>query len=342
MTDPTIDQPLRWGILSTAAIAANHVVPALQGAHDHEVVAIGSRDLARATAWATEHDIATAHGSYDELLADPDVEAIYNPLPNHLHVDWSIAALEAGKHVLCEKPLGLDTADARRLLEAAADHPGLVVMEAFMYRFHPQWIAARELVLDGRIGELSTIQTFFSYFNDDPDNVRNDPTIGGGALLDIGCYPISQARFLFGREPERVLGLIERDPSFGTDRITSGILDFGSGRSATFTVSTQLHGHQRAQIVGTTGRIEVDIPVNSPKDRPTELTIVTDDGGTEILSFGPVDQYACQADAFRTAIRAGQPAPTPLDDALANMAVIDAVFASTVSDSWCAVRQPAV
>ena len=334
MTDSSIDPPLRWGILSTAAIAANHVVPALQAASGHEVVAVGSRDFTRATAWATDHNIANAYGSYDELLADPNVEAIYNPLPNHLHVDWSIAALEAGKHVLCEKPLGLDAVDARRLADAAANQPGLVVMEAFMYRFHPQWIAARELVRDGRIGELRTIQTFFSYFNDDPMNVRNDSTIGGGALLDIGCYPISQARFLFGREPGRALGLIERDPTFGTDRLTSAILDFGNGRSATFTVSTQLHGHQRAQIVGTTGRIEVDIPVNSPKDRPTKLTVVTDDDGSEVLAFGPVDQYGCQADAFGAAIRSAQPAPTPLDDAIANMAVIDAVFASAESDRW--------
>ncbi len=337
MTAMTIDPPLRWGILSTARIAAKNVVPALQAAPGHEIVAVASRDLGRARTWAAAHDIATAYGSYDDLLADPAVEAIYNPLPNHLHVEWSIAALEAGKHVLCEKPLGLDTTDARRLVEAAARHPDLVAMEAFMYRFHPQWIAARGLVLEGRIGELRTLQTFFSYFNDDPTNVRNDPTIGGGALLDIGCYPISQARFLFGEEPGRALGLIERDPSFGTDRITSGILDFGSGRSATFTVSTQLHAYQRAQIVGTTGRIEVDIPVNSPKDRATTLTVVTDAAGTEILAFGPVDQYGLQADAFGAAIRAGRPAPTPLGDAIANMAVIDAVFASAASDRWHAV-----
>jgi predicted dehydrogenase len=333
MTDTMTGPPLRWGIISTAAIAANHVVPALQAASDHEVVAVGSRDLPRAIAWAAEHNIATAHGSYDELLADPNVEAIYNPLPNHLHVNWSIAALEAGKHVLCEKPLGLDTADARRLAGAAANHPDLVVMEAFMYRFHPQWIAARDLVREGRIGELRTIQTFFSYFNADPTNVRNDSTIGGGALLDIGCYPISQARFLFDQEPERALGLVERDPSFGTDRITSGVLDFGSGRSATFTVSTQLHSFQRAQIVGTDGRIEVDIPVNIPNDRPSKLTVVTDDG-SEVLSFGPVDQYACQADAFRSAVRSSSPAPTPLEDAIANMATIDAVFASAATDAW--------
>lgn len=203
-----------------------------------------------------------------------------------------------------------------------------------MYRFHPQWIRARELVREGRIGALRTVQTLFTYFNDDPDNVRNDASIGGGALLDIGCYPISQARFLFGREPQRAIGLIERDPRFGTDRLTSAMLDFGDGESATFTVSTQLHGFQRAQIVGTTGRIEVAIPVNSPKDRPTEITVVADDGPTEVLEFGPVDQYGAQADAFGAAVRAGSAAPTPLTDAIANMAVIDAVFASADSGTW--------
>jgi predicted dehydrogenase len=336
MDTHTIDPPLRWGILSTALIASRNVVPALRGAPGHEVVAVGSRDLARATTWASEQGIPTAHGSYDELLADPDVEAIYNPLPNHLHVEWSIAALEAGKHVLCEKPIGLDADDARRLEAAAAAHPDLVVMEAFMYRFHPQWIAARELVHEGRIGRLVTVQTFFSYFNDDPANVRNDATIGGGALMDIGCYPISQARFLFGAEPVRVLGWIERDPRFGTDRVTSAVLDFGAGRTATFTVSTQLHPFQRVEILGTAGRLEVDIPVNSPKDRPTTLTLATADG-TEVLSFGPLDQYALQADAFATAVRSATPAPTPLADAVANMVVVDAVFASAATDSWCEI-----
>jgi predicted dehydrogenase len=336
MNEPVLDPPLRWGILSTAAIASGHVVPALRAAPGHEVVAVGSRDLGRATAWAAEHGIATAHGSYDDLLADPEVEAVYNPLPNHLHVEWSIAAIEAGKHVLCEKPLGLDADDARRLVDVAATHPDLVVMEAFMYRFHPQWIAARDLVAQGRLGEVRTIQTFFSYFNDDPSNVRNDPTIGGGALLDIGCYPISQARFLFGAEPSRVLGSIERDPRFGTDRVTSAILDFDGGRSATFTVSTQLHGFQRVQVVGTEGRLEVDIPVNSPKDRPTELTLSTADG-VEILSFGPVDQYGLQADEFARSVRSGRPAPTPLEDAVANMVVIDAISKSATTDRWVEV-----
>ena len=336
MVDHSVHAPLRWGILSTALIAENHVVPALHAAGGHEIVAVGSRDLDRGVEWAKANGIPTAYGSYEALLADPNVEAIYNPLPNHLHVDWSIAALEAGKHVLCEKPLGCDRADAQRLVDVAGQHPHLVTMEAFMYRFHPQWIAARELVMSGRIGELRTIQTFFSYFNDDPANVRNNSDWGGGALLDIGCYPISQARWLFDAEPERVVAQIELDPRFGVDRLTSAQLDFGSGRSASFTVSTQLSGHQLAQIVGTEGRVEVDIPVNSPKDRPTKITLTTD-AGDEALNYGPVDQYGCQADAFGAAVRSGAAAPTPLSDAIANLAVIDAVFASAKSDTWAAI-----
>ena len=328
--------PLRWGILGTAAIAANHVLPALRAAGGHEVVAVGSRDPARAGEWAAQHGVPTVHGSYAALLADDAVDAIYNPLPNHLHVDWSIAALEAGKHVLCEKPLGVDAADAQRLVDAAAAHPELVAMEAFMYRFHPQWTAVRDLVRSGRIGELRAIQTFFSYFNDDPANVRNHPEWGGGALLDIGCYPISQARWLFGREPERVSGLIDRDPVFGTDRLTSGVLDFGGGARATFTVSTQLQGHQLAQIAGTQGLIEVDIPVNSPRDRATRVT-VTREGGTEHLEFGPRDQYGAQADAFAAAVAGDRSAATPLTDATANMVVVDALFASDASEAWVTV-----
>lgn len=203
-----------------------------------------------------------------------------------------------------------------------------------MYRFHPQWIAVQEMARSGRIGEIRTIQTFFSYFNVDPANVRHNPAWGGGALLDIGCYPISQARFVFDAEPRRVSGIIERDPTFGTDRTVSALLDFGDGRTATFTVATQLHGFQRAQILGTGGRMEVDIPVNSPKDRPVAVTVATSDGETERQEFGPVDQYAEQADAFARAVRRGAPAPTPLVDAIANMRVIDAVFASAESGTW--------
>ena len=219
---------LRWGILSTAKIGLEKVIPAMQRADNcrdrgHRLAQCRPRQASGRTSWA----FLTRTVRTKQLLADPQVEAVYNPLPNHLHVPWSIAALEAGKHVLCEKPIGLSADEGQTLVDAAARFPKLKVMEAFMYRHHPQWQTARRLVNEGKIGTLRTIQTFFSYFNDDAQNIRNQADIGGGGLADIGCYCISLSRFLFGAEPRRVLGIVEYDPQFKTDRIASGILDFG-------------------------------------------------------------------------------------------------------------------
>ena len=239
---------LKWGILSTAKIGTEKVIPAMQNGERCEVVAICSRDLARAEQAAKELNIERAFGSYEELLADPNVDAIYNPLPNHMHVDWSIKAIEAGKHVLCEKPIGLSSTEGQRLVDAAAKHPNVKVMEAFMYRHHPQWHKTKQIIDAGGVGEFRTIQSFFSYFNDDAENIRNQKDIGGGALMDIGCYNISLSRFLFDAEPTRVLGLIEWDPNFGTDRISTGILEFPNGTS-TFTCSTQLVPYQRLSLI---------------------------------------------------------------------------------------------
>lgn len=323
---------LRWGILSTAKIGLEKVIPALQRSQHGKVIALASRDPNRATAAAKELGIANAHGSYEALLADPNVDAIYNPLPNHLHVPWTIKALEAGKHVLCEKPIALDAAEAQTLIDACANYPECLVMEAFMYRFHPQWQRAKALVDGGEIGTLKTVQTFFSYFNDDPDNIRNQANIGGGGLMDIGCYPISQARFLFDREPQRVCGLLENDPKFGTDRIASALLDFGA-TSATFTCSTQLSPYQRALIMGTNGHIEIEIPVNAPPDKSARLWLRRGDERTE-EQFDMCDQYSLQGDAFAAAVLQKSPAPTSLTDALANMRVIDALNASAASGGW--------
>ena len=260
-------EKLRFGIISTAKIGTQKVIPAMQQGDRTAVVAIASRNLASAEAAANQLGIDRAYGSYEELLADPNVDAIYNPLPNHLHVPWSIKALEAGKHVLCEKPIGLTAAEGQQLVDAAASYPQLKVMEAFMYRHHPQWQRAKSIVDGGGLGELRTIQSFFSYFNKDSQNIRNQKEIGGGALMDIGCYNISLSRFLFAAEPTRVLGLIERDPDFGTDRISSGILEFPNGTS-TFTCSTQMCPYQRIHAFGTTGRVEIEIPFNAPPDSP--------------------------------------------------------------------------
>ncbi len=333
-SEVTAGAKLRWGILSTAKIGLTALIPAIQSSRHGAVVAIASRDEDKARATAERLGIPTAHGSYDALLEDPSVDAVYNPLPNHLHVPWSIKALEAGKHVLCEKPIGIDAADAARLVTAAAAHDDLVVMEAFMYRFHPQWQLVKDTVTAGDIGEVRYISHEFSYFNEDPDNIRHQPAWGGGALLDIGCYPISQARFVLGAEPQRVCATTDIDPRFGTDRLTAAILDFGTATSV-FTVATQAHGHQRCQIVGTTGRIEVDIPVNAPADTAVPVTIVTD--STAVHETGPVDQYGAQTDAMARAIWSRTTAPWPLDDAVANMKVLDAVRRSGEAGGWIVV-----
>lgn len=323
---------IRWGIISTAKIGTEKVIPGMQKMASCEVAAIASRDLTRAQQAAARLGIARAYGSYEELLADPEIDAVYNPLPNHLHVAVSIQALEAGKHVLCEKPIGLTSDEGQQLVDAGRRHPRLKLMEAFMYRHHPQWQRARELVRDGAIGELRTIQTAFAYFNDDAQNIRNQKEIGGGALMDIGCYPISLSRFLFESEPRRVSGIVERDPRFGTDRLSSAIMDFDRGTSL-FTCSTQLAPYQRVNIFGGTGRIEIEIPFNAPPDRPCRLW--HQHGGTiDEVTFDVCDQYGIQGDLFSRAILDDMPVPTPIEDAVANMKVIEAIFRSAGSGDW--------
>jgi predicted dehydrogenase len=329
-------EKIRWGVLSTARIARQKVVPAIQRSQLGKVTAIASRDLARARAAADELGIEKPYGAYQQVLSDRNIDAVYIPLPNHLHVRWAIRALEMGKHVLCEKPIGLSVAEAEQLAGVAATKPKLKVMEAFMYRFHPQWQATRELVLDGRIGQLRTVQTVFSYFNSDPHNIRNQRDIGGGALMDIGCYPISVARYLFDAEPTRVLGHIERDPMMTVDRLVSAVLEFFQG-TATFTCSTQLAPYQRVNICGTSGRIEVEIPFNAPPVQACRIWLQSENmpgSGIEEIRFDECDQYTLQADAFARAILDDSPSPTPLADAVANMSVIERIFSSAEQEKW--------
>jgi predicted dehydrogenase len=323
---------LRWGVLSTARIGLLKVIPAMQRGGNCPVVAIASRDLERAKAAAAELGIARAHGSYEALLADPEVDAIYNPLPNHLHVPWSIKALEAGKHVLCEKPIGLSAAEGQQLVDAARRHPRLKVMEAFMYRHHPQWRRAKEIVLSGGIGELRTIQSFFSYDNPDPTNIRNQADIGGGGLFDIGCYSISLSRFIFDAEPRRALGIVEFDPALKVDRLASAILDFGRGTS-TFTCATQLTPYQRVNIYGTQGRVEIDIPFNAPPDRPCTMRHERQ-GALSEIAIPICDQYTIQGELFTSAVLGDTAMPTPIEDAVANMRVIEAVLESNQHGGW--------
>ncbi len=323
---------IRWGVISTAKIGTEKVLPAMQKAEFCEVTAIASRNIETAQAAANKLGIAKAYGSYEELLADPDIDAIYNPLPNHLHVAWSIKALEAGKHVLCEKPIGLTSAEGQQLVEAGQRYPKLKLMEAFMYRHHPQWQRARQIVREGGIGRLCTIQSAFSYFNNDGGNIRNMADIGGGGLMDIGCYPISLSRFIFEAEPTRTFGIAEFDPNFKTDRLASAILDFGSGTS-TFTCSTQMAPFQRVNIFGDIGRIEIEIPFNAPPDRPCKIWHQRG-GEIEEITFDICNQYGIQGDLFSKAILADTPVPTPIEDAVSNMKVIEAVFRSAKSGAW--------
>lgn len=327
---------VRWGVLGVANIAMKKVIPAMQKGERCDVVAIASRDADRAKQAAAQLHIPNAFGSYETMLADPSIDAIYNPLPNHLHVPWSIKAAEAGKHVLCEKPLALSAEEAGQLIEAR-NRTGVKIGEAFMVRTHPQWLRARELVRSGAIGELRAIVSIFSYFNRDPKNVRNIAAIGGGGVYDIGCYPITMGRFLFEREPARVAAAIERDPEMHTDRLSSALLDFAPGQ-AIFTCSTQLVPFQRMQILGTKGRIDIEIPYNIPPDRPSRIFI---DDGSELggrsaraEEFATVDQYTIQGDAFSRAIQEDAEVPVPLENALGNMKVIDAVFRAAETGSW--------
>jgi predicted dehydrogenase len=326
---------IRWGILSTAKIGVEKVIPAMQRGTLTEVVAIASRTEAKARQAADKLGIAKSYGSYEALLADPDVDAIYNPLPNDQHVPWSIKALEAGKHVLCEKPIGLSALEGRQLADTSAKFPKLKLMEAFMYRHHPQWKAAKELVQSGRIGKLRTIQTFFSYYSDDPHNIRSRPELGGGGLMDIGCYAISLSRWLFDAEPSRVLAHVEIDPNWGVDRMALAILDFGDGGSATFTCSMAVNPLQVVHVVGTEGRIELsEVPFNAPNKVPCVVRLQRGNGAIERIEVKTCDQYTIQGDLFARAILDDTPVPTPIVDAIRNMDTIEAIFAAGKAGGW--------
>jgi predicted dehydrogenase len=325
-------KPVKWGIISTANIGLAKVIPGMLKSKDLEVVAISSRKLKQAKEWAGKLGIPKAYGSYEEMLADPEIDAVYNPLPNHLHVPLTLAAARAGKHVLCEKPIAITAKEAQQLRKA----PGSVhIAEAFMVRHATQWLAARDLVKKGRIGDVRAIQVFFSYFNRDPKNVRNKAEIGGGGLLDIGCYPITVSRFIFNAEPKRVTATFDRDPKFRTDRTAGGLADFGDGRHLSFSVSTQLAPYQRVHIAGTKGRIEIEIPFNAPPDRPNRYFVQGMDMNVgEWIELPVSDQYQLQAEAFGRIVRGKQKPVWGIGDAIQNMKIIDAFFRSEKSGRW--------
>lgn len=324
---------INWGILSTAKIGVQKVIPAMQKGELSHVSAIASRNIERANEIADQLSIEKRYGSYDALLEDPAIDAIYNPLPNHLHVPWTIRALEAGKHVLCEKPIGMNAREAAQLAEASSRFPSLKVMEAFMYKFHPQWEKTRELVNNGAIGEVKTMHTFFSYHNIDPGNIRNRAEVGGGVLMDIGCYCISFPRYIFDEEPSAIVSDMDFDPEMKTDRLSSAILRFSSGKTSTFTCSTQLMPYQQTNILGDQGQIIVEIPVNAPPNEPARIILKTKEK-SETYDFDPIDQYTLQGDAFSKAILEDLAVPASLDDAIGNMKVIDAIVASARDKKW--------
>lgn len=331
-----MNKKIRWGVLGAANIAVKKVIPAMQNGKFCEITAIASRDLGKAKQAANSLNISKFYDSYEALLKDSEIDAIYIPLPNHLHVEWSEKAAHAGKHILCEKPIGLDAAEVRRLIEIR-NRTGVKIQEAFMVRTHPQWLKVQELIKTKRIGDLSAISGFFSYFNDDAANIRNKKEMGGGALMDIGCYCINIARLMFEGEPRKVSCLIEKDENSGIDKLTSAMLDFSEGQ-ATFTCSTQLVPYQRMQFFGTKGRIEVEIPVNIPPKTPTRIFI--DDGSDlygkniEEIEFAAEDQYTIQGNLFSKAILENSEQAISLEDSLANMAAIDAVFRSAKTGNW--------
>jgi predicted dehydrogenase len=325
-------KPVKWGILSTANIGMEKVTPGMLKSSSLEVVAIASRNLKKAQAAAAKLGIAKAYGSYEAMLADPEIDAIYNPLPNHLHVPLTLMAAKAGKHVLCEKPIAITAKEAALLKKVPKN---IQIAEAFMVRHSLQWIDVRKRVKAGEIGTVVAIQCLFSYFNRDPKNVRNKADIGGGGMLDIGCYPITVARFIFDAEPARVTAVIDRDPKFKTDRTAGGLADFGKGRHLSFTISTQLAPYQRVHIVGTKGRIEVEIPFNAPPDRPNRIFVqgmAMNEG--EWISYPVSDQYQLQAEAFSRAVQSKKKPSWGVDDAIQNMKIIDAFFKSEKTKKW--------
>lgn len=325
-------KPVKWGIISTANIGVAKVIPGMLKSKDIVITAISSRRRKTAEEWAGKLGIARAYGSYEEMLADPEIEAVYNPLPNHLHVPLTLAAARAGKHVLCEKPIAITAKEAMQLRRAPKN---VIIAEAFMVRHATQWLAARNLVRRGKIGDVRAIQVLFSYFNRDPRNVRNMADIGGGGLLDIGCYPITVSRFIFGAEPKRVTATFDRDPRFRTDRLVGGLADFGEGRHLSFTVSTQLAPWQRVNIMGTKGRIEIEIPFNAPPDRPNRYFLQGMEMNAGQWTELPVsDQYQLQAEAFGRAIRGRQKPAWGVEDAIQNMKILDAFFRSENSGKW--------
>jgi len=333
------ERKVRWGIISTANIGMKQVTPGIMKSPHSEVVALASREIGMAEAALVQLGLpqGRAYGTYEELLADPEVDAVYNPLPNHLHVPVTLAAARAGKHVLCEKPISITSREAEELRSAPKD---ILITEAFMVRYHPQWHRARQIVRSGELGDVHLVRGAFFYYLDDPTNVRNLADIGGGGLLDVGCYCVIAGRYFFEAEPKRVVSLVDRDPKFRTDRLASVIADFGNGRQLSFVCGTQTAGRQTVEVMGTKANLEIVIPFNAPLGQKTAITVGSgvdrDLYRREIIP--EVDQYTAQAEAFALAVLGKQKLPYGIEDAITQMRVLDAIFRSEKSGNWEAVQ----
>jgi len=322
---------IKIGVIGVSGHLQSRILLPMTKSDKVEVVALASRDIEKAKGVAKTWGIQKAYGDYNELLEDPDIDAVYIPLPNHLHLEWIKKAVKANKHVLCEKPLTLNSIETKEVMDLAKNN-NVKIMEAFMYRFHPKWKMVNELMKVNGIGEVQSIHTVFTYSNNDPKNIRNIKDYGGGALMDIGCYAISSARYILGNEPSRVLGLSSYSESTETDVLSSGIMDFGKSR-ALFTVSTSLFPAQEVKVYGTGGTLEVIIPFNDNYDMKGQVKIVTG-LGERIVEFEPVNQYGEMLNAFADSINGDTPVPVSLKDSYMNMQIMDQLIKSSENNLW--------
>ena len=326
---------VRWGVMGSAKIALKKVIPSMSYCKYAVVEAIASRNEELAISAAEDLEIPKAYGSYEDLLNDKDIDAIYIPLPNHLHLEWTMKCIEAGKHVLCEKPFVLNHKDVSKLIQLR-NRSKLKIGEAFMVRSHPRWTAIKEIIDKGVIGEMNLIRGFFSYYNDDAQNIRNQYSEGGGGIWDIGCYPVQISRYLFGKNPKRVSASLIYDSKYKVDILGSVILEFENGLCS-FSVGTQLARYQSVQIFGRNKWIDVEMPFNPPIIESSEIQIVSEEDPAaprQIITIPPADQFTLQADAFSKAILDNKDEPVTLEDTLGNTLTIEAIFKAAKTGMW--------
>ncbi len=337
---------VQWGVLGAAAIATGRTMPAMKDAPSATLLALASRDPGKGRKVAAEFGIPRVYASYEALLADPGIDAVYVPLPNQLHFEWAMRALQAGKHVLCEKPLCI-SADQVVQLCAERDRTGRHIEEGFAFRNHPQWAKLDEIIAAGTIGEVRAVHATLAKQFLDPADVRNQPGAGGGALYDLGSYAISACNLVFKRAPSRVVAALEHDPAFGIDRLSSALLDYGD-RHAAFTVATQAGSdawgtHQQFSVLGSRGWLRMNFAFAHA--RPTASAIEVGDSSsvgsfpTTTYTFEPANHYLLQVERFSRLLLGDAVTSWPIEDALDTIRTIEALFASARAGTWQAIPQ---